>query len=133
MPPEVSNRGSRRQGLRRGSYKSPPWVGYELDSRENVDRFLQDTIRETWTGRLGTRQASSINGSVRLLLELRGWTQKTPFQVIQAKAVRPSRTFTLQELSHTMEDLPIETQETFIKKLRGKHVKVGSATSSRKS
>ena len=73
--------------MRRGRYKSPPWVSYKLDSRENVDRFLQDVIKGAYTGLLGTRQASSINGSLRLLLEFRGWIQRTPLQVVQAQTV----------------------------------------------
>jgi len=49
----------------------------------NVDRFLQDVIKGTYTGRLGTRQASALNGSIRLLMELHGWIQKTPLQIVQ--------------------------------------------------
>jgi len=64
--PNISSRRGSKPGVRRGSYKYPPWVGYELDSRENVDHLIRDTIRETWTGRLGTRQASAINRSIRL-------------------------------------------------------------------
>ena len=30
-------------------------------------------IEATWTGRLGTRQASTINAATKLLLEFRGW------------------------------------------------------------
>lgn len=53
--------------------KMPFWAGYELDTRDAVDQFIQDTIRATWTGELGTRKASAINGAVRLLLESRHW------------------------------------------------------------
>ena len=62
----------------RNAVKSPSWVNYPLDSRENVSRFIKDTIRATWIGRLGTRQASAINGATRLLMELEGWIAKSP-------------------------------------------------------
>lgn len=53
--------------------KALPWIGYDLDSSENCDRFIQDLLKATWTGKLGTRQASTCLAAVRLLLEGRGW------------------------------------------------------------
>ena len=58
--------------------KSPPWIKYELKTREDLDRFLVDAIKASWTGKLGTRQASAVNGSIRLLMELRTWRQLPP-------------------------------------------------------
>jgi len=96
----------------RGSYKSPPWPGYELDSIANVDRFTRDVIKAIWTGRLGTRQASAINGSIRLLMELRGWIRKAPLQVIQAQAVvRPN-------VKKLLDELDEDEQEVLAKALR---------------
>jgi len=34
-----------------------------------VLRFLSQVVRSTWEGKLGTRQASAINGSLRLMLQ----------------------------------------------------------------
>lgn len=72
---------------KRGSYKSPHWVDYELDSKEAVERFLIDALKLTWTGKLGTRQASAINGTTRLLMEARGYIQKASLNIIQAQSV----------------------------------------------
>ena len=58
--------------------KAPAWISYSLDSRENLDHFLTDMIEATWTGRLGTRQASTINAATKLLLEFRGWIPRQP-------------------------------------------------------
>jgi hypothetical protein len=40
-----------------------------LSSPEGVDGFLQEVIKRTWTGELGTRAAGALNGSLRILLE----------------------------------------------------------------
>ncbi|MCX6658956.1 MAG: hypothetical protein NTX81_01050, partial [Candidatus Bathyarchaeota archaeon] len=58
--------------------KAPAWISYSLDTKENLDRFLTDMIKATWTGKLGTRQASTINAAVKVLLEFRGWIHKEP-------------------------------------------------------
>jgi hypothetical protein len=64
-------RGSQRDN--KNAKKAPPWISYPLDLRENLDRFITDMIKATWTGRLGTRQASTINAATKLLLDFRGW------------------------------------------------------------
>jgi len=43
--------------------------GYDLKSPGGIDSFLQEVIKATWEGRLGTRAAGSLNGSLRILLE----------------------------------------------------------------
>jgi hypothetical protein len=42
---------------------------FDLSSREGIDRFIQEVIRATWTGQLGSRQAGAINNSVKVLIE----------------------------------------------------------------
>jgi len=50
--------------------KSLPWLAeYDLSTPEGVDWFLQEVIKATWQGRLGTRAAGALNGSLRILLE----------------------------------------------------------------
>ncbi|MGA2626200.1 MAG: hypothetical protein ABSF63_03955 [Candidatus Bathyarchaeia archaeon] len=50
--------------------KTPAWLeSYDLSTPEGVRVFLQEIIKHTWTGQLGTRAASALNGSVRLMLE----------------------------------------------------------------
>jgi hypothetical protein len=50
--------------------KTLAWLdSYDLSNAEGVDAFLQEVIKQTWTGQLGTRAAGALNGSLRLLLE----------------------------------------------------------------
>jgi len=50
--------------------KALAWLNsYDLSTPVGVDGFLQEVIRRTWTGELGTRAAGALNGSLRLLLE----------------------------------------------------------------
>ena len=50
--------------------KSLPWLeSYDLSTPAGIDEFLQQVIKATWTGKLGTRAAGALNGSLRLLLE----------------------------------------------------------------
>jgi len=50
--------------------KSLAWLDtYDLSTPEGVDGFLQEVIKRTWTGELGTRAAGALNGSLRILLE----------------------------------------------------------------
>jgi hypothetical protein len=50
--------------------KSLAWLdSYDLSSPQGVDGFLQEVIKRTWTGELGTRAAGALNGSLRILLE----------------------------------------------------------------
>jgi hypothetical protein len=62
-----------RGGAPRGNgnaKKRLEWLeSYDLTSSDGVHKFLQEIIKHTWTGDLGTRAASALNGSVRLMLE----------------------------------------------------------------
>jgi len=50
--------------------KSLKWLEtYDLSSPQGVDDFLEEVIKRTWTGELGTRAAGALNGSLRILLE----------------------------------------------------------------
>jgi hypothetical protein len=43
--------------------------GFDLSTPLGVASFLQEIIKRTWTGELGTRAASALNGSIRLMFE----------------------------------------------------------------
>jgi hypothetical protein len=43
---------------------------YDLSNLVGIRSFLEEVIKAVWEGRLGTRAASSLNGSVRLMFEL---------------------------------------------------------------
>ena len=62
-----------RQGAPAGNEnakKCLTWLDtYDLSTPEGVDGFLQEVIKRTWTGELGTRAAGALNGSLRILLE----------------------------------------------------------------
>jgi len=63
---------SRRESMKGNvnAKKSLVWLkDYDLSSVEGSRRFLQELIKRTWTGQLGTRAAGALNGSLRLLLE----------------------------------------------------------------
>ena len=48
-----------------------PWdSGFDLSDSEGIRRFLEEVVKAVWEGRLGTRAAGSLNGSLRLLFEL---------------------------------------------------------------
>ena len=50
--------------------KRLPWLqSYDLTTPEGVKAFLAEVVKATWTGKLGTRQASALNGSIRLMFE----------------------------------------------------------------
>jgi hypothetical protein len=50
--------------------KSLAWLDrYDLSTPQGVGSFLQEVIKRTWTGQLGTRAAGALNGSLRILLE----------------------------------------------------------------
>jgi hypothetical protein len=54
----------------RNAQKSLEWLdSYDLSTPAGLDSFMQEVIRRVWTCELGTRAASSINGTLRLLLE----------------------------------------------------------------
>jgi hypothetical protein len=69
--------------------KPTPWpAGTDLKSREGLDAFLCTLIEKAWTNNpLDPRTVGSINNTTRLLLESRGWIQKTPLNIIQAQTV----------------------------------------------
>jgi hypothetical protein len=50
--------------------KTLEWLdSYDLSTPAGLDLFMQEVVRRVWCGDLGTRAASSINGTLRLLLE----------------------------------------------------------------
>jgi hypothetical protein len=50
--------------------KALEWLdSYDLSTPAGLDSFMQEVVRQVWRGELGTRAASSINGTLRLLLE----------------------------------------------------------------
>jgi len=50
--------------------KALPWLEeYDLSTPDGVKKFLAEVVKATWTGQLGTRQASALNGSIRLMFE----------------------------------------------------------------
>jgi len=58
-------------------------------TRDGVDSFLRTLIKKTWTlNPLDPRTVGALNNTTRLLLESRGWIQKTPLQIIQAQVVK---------------------------------------------
>ena len=71
--PRTQNESVRRRGgqLANGNAKkSLRWLAeYDLSTPQGLDVFMQEVVRRVWTGELGTRAASSINGTLRLLLE----------------------------------------------------------------
>jgi len=57
-------------------------------TREGLDAFLRVLIKKTWTKNpLDPRTVGALNNTTRLLLESRGWIQKTPLQIIQTQAL----------------------------------------------
>ena len=79
MPRTHNNQRRGRGGRRRGAgapvgnvnaLKSLPWVAsYDLSTPAGIDSFLQLLVQMVWTGKLGSRSASSINGSLKILIE----------------------------------------------------------------
>jgi hypothetical protein len=54
----------------RNAVKALEWLdSYDLSTPAGLDSFMQEVVRQVWRGELGTRAASSINGTLRLLLE----------------------------------------------------------------
>jgi hypothetical protein len=54
----------------RNAVKALEWLdSYDLSTPVGLDSFMQEVVRQVWRGELGTRAASSINGTLRLLLE----------------------------------------------------------------
>ena len=50
--------------------KTLAWVeSYDLTSRSGVDAFLQEVVKKTWTGELGSRACGAINGTMKILIE----------------------------------------------------------------
>jgi hypothetical protein len=69
----TQNESSTRRGGQAGNMnakKALEWLdSYDLSTPAGLDGFMQEVIRRVWRGELGTRAASSINGTLRLLLE----------------------------------------------------------------
>ena len=93
--------------------ESPSWISYPLDSRENLDQFIRDMIKATWTGRVGTRQASTINAATKLLLEFRGWIPRQPQEPENRVPVK-----TDPRVDEAMRKLPQEEKIALAKALR---------------
>jgi hypothetical protein len=50
--------------------KSLPWnFEYDFSKPVEVLEFLGEVVKATWTGELGTRQASALNNACHILLE----------------------------------------------------------------
>jgi len=74
--PRTQNATSRYRNVRQArpgnenAKKKLAWLdSYDLRTPGGVDGFLQEVIKRTWTGELGTRAAGALNGSLRILLE----------------------------------------------------------------
>jgi hypothetical protein len=74
----------------RPKYRKPsPWPDSDLKSREGLDTFLCTLIEKTWRmNPLDPRTVGAINNTTKILLESRGWIQKTPLQIIQTNVVK---------------------------------------------
>ena len=73
-PPSGSQRTQiNRGGAPRGNgnaKKVLEWSeSFDLSTPQGVAGFLREIIKHTWTGELGTRAASALNGSLRLMFE----------------------------------------------------------------
>lgn len=69
------NSGGPREGSGRPQRQPTAWPqDTDLTSELGVDRFLRKFIEESWKNNvLDARMASALNGTVKLLLELRQW------------------------------------------------------------
>lgn len=72
-----SEHGGARSGSGRPQRKPTDWPSdSNLQSLKGLDRFLCQLIEETWRNNvLDPRTIGALNNSVRLLLDLRGWTK----------------------------------------------------------
>jgi hypothetical protein len=78
----------------RNAVKALEWLSsYDLSTPTGLDAFMQEVIRRVWTGELGTRAGSTINGSLKLLLEHQALPalEKRIEQLESAQKVRPTR------------------------------------------
>jgi len=48
------------------------WPGYNLDNPIQLIRFMQQLIKDTYTGKLWYRQAGALNGAIRNLMDAYG-------------------------------------------------------------
>ncbi|MGO9645878.1 MAG: hypothetical protein ACLPY5_14175 [Candidatus Bathyarchaeia archaeon] len=65
------SRGEGGQPGNQNALKAMTWEnGFDLSKSSGIREFLAEVIRAVWEGRLGTRAASSLNGSLRLMFEL---------------------------------------------------------------
>jgi len=100
--------------------KPTPWpAGTDLKTREGLDVFLCTLIEKAWTNNpLDPRTVGSINNTTRLLLESRGWIQKTPLQIIQAQTVIKTEADWQKVFEQTPEEERLVVAK-FIKRLEG--------------
>ena len=125
---------SRKRGGQRGNKsacKRPTWPNFELNSPGDVLRFLREVVRATWEGKLGTRQAGAINGSLRLMLEYDSDIGKLEELEELAEKLEEDQKqmqkeldgfISIDELSRILRACPLEVQDCVIeaaKKLRG--------------
>ena len=107
----------------RPKYRKPsPWPDSDLKSREGLDAFLCTLIEKTWRGNpLDPRTVGAINNTTRILLESRGWIQKTPLQIIQAQTIIKTE----MDWKKLFEETPEEDRlvvARFIKRLANREV-----------
>lgn len=78
------------QPANRNAAKTLEWLGkYDLSTAEGVEAFMGEVIKATWEGRLGTRQAGALNGSLRILLEHMTFPAlEKRIELLEAKGVR---------------------------------------------
>jgi hypothetical protein len=85
--PEIRHPEQARPGNQNAKKRKPlPWPNPDLKSREGIDVFLCTLIEHTWReNTLDPRTVGALNNTTRLLLESRGWVQKTPLQILQTQ------------------------------------------------
>lgn len=95
--------------------KPSPWpTQFNLKDRLGLDGFLVHAIETFWKNNpLDPRAMSTLNGTIRLLVEARGWIQRTPLQIIQATNVQPAK-FDFEKI---IQATPIEERPIAIKLL----------------
>ncbi len=71
------NSGGARPGAGKPQRQPSPWPeDCDLKTAKGIDRFLSQLIETTWKSNvLDPRTVGCLNNTVKLLLELRGWTE----------------------------------------------------------
>ena len=64
-----------RRGAPAGNAKKRvPWLdSHDLNSPEGAQAFLQEIVKLILTGQIGARQASPLNGTINLLLQVKSY------------------------------------------------------------